>query len=599
MTKILLVEDNEMNQDMLSRRLLRRGFEVVFATDGKTGVSMASSEQPDLILMDMSLPIMDGWEATRLIKANPRTASIPVIALTAHAMVGDRDKTIAAGCDDYDTKPVELARLLQKIDVLLAKPIVRPEPTPVQVLGTPVQLPSLSRNTPPSEPGAHRILIVDDNDMNRDMLSRRLERAGYSIMIAEGGEAGLALLQQQGVDLILLDIMMPGMSGLEMLQQIRLLYPQAQLPVIMATAKDESEDIVQAFELGANDYVTKPIDLPVLLARIQTHLRTLQTIRQPSPAPSNSAEPVRPTEPIASEDRISSVPQIPVLTPLDVSRYKMSQTLTQDQGMHCYLAEDTLNPDQPICVVEHFCLNPDQAMLDKMAKSIFRTEVDALRKLDVNSPIAKLIDTSWQDQQGYLVREFIEGTPLRKELRSGQPLNLRNILDIVIDLLKIVQFLHEYSIVHQNLQMGSFIRRRSDQRLILADVGLFARLEIALWKKNEYQTSLRFGLTTPHIAPEQLQGSAIFASDIYTIGMIALEALTGIAPDHLPKDAKTGEVSWRHLVAVGGGFDTILDKMICKLTKKRYMSIQRVLDDLYALPMVAMLQRNEQSLIKL
>ena len=115
MVKILLVEDNEMNRDMLSRRLERRGYEVIIATDGLSGVNTALSARPDLVLMDMSLPVIDGWEATRQIKANPATADIPVIALTAHAMAGDREKAIEAGCDDYDTKPIDLATLLAKI----------------------------------------------------------------------------------------------------------------------------------------------------------------------------------------------------------------------------------------------------------------------------------------------------------------------------------------------------------------------------------------------------------------------------------------------------------------------------------------------------
>ena len=119
MPKILLVEDNEMNRDMLSRRLERRSFSVIIAVDGQQGVELAQSEVPDLILMDMSLPVVDGWTATRTIKDNPATANIPVIALTAHAMSADRQKALAAGCDDYDTKPVELTRLLEKMNALL------------------------------------------------------------------------------------------------------------------------------------------------------------------------------------------------------------------------------------------------------------------------------------------------------------------------------------------------------------------------------------------------------------------------------------------------------------------------------------------------
>jgi CheY-like chemotaxis protein len=121
MAKILLIEDNEMNRDMLSRRLIKRGYEVVIAVDGQEGVDKARAESPALVLMDMSLPILDGWEATRELRADPATRSIPVIALTAHAMAGDREKALAAGCDDFDTKPIELERLLGKIEALLTR----------------------------------------------------------------------------------------------------------------------------------------------------------------------------------------------------------------------------------------------------------------------------------------------------------------------------------------------------------------------------------------------------------------------------------------------------------------------------------------------
>ena len=119
MSKVLLIEDNEMNRDMLSRRLIRRGFEVIFAVDGQQGIDLARSERPDIILMDMSLPVIDGWEATRRVKSDDATRGVPVIGLTAHAMSGDREKAIEAGCDDYDTKPVEFDRLMGKIERLL------------------------------------------------------------------------------------------------------------------------------------------------------------------------------------------------------------------------------------------------------------------------------------------------------------------------------------------------------------------------------------------------------------------------------------------------------------------------------------------------
>jgi len=119
MPRILLIEDNEMNRDMLSRRLERKGYETIIAVDGQEGVEKTESEKPDLVLMDMSLPVLDGWEATRKLKSNSVTRNIPIIGLSAHAMSGDREKAIEAGCDDYDTKPVELPRLLEKIETLL------------------------------------------------------------------------------------------------------------------------------------------------------------------------------------------------------------------------------------------------------------------------------------------------------------------------------------------------------------------------------------------------------------------------------------------------------------------------------------------------
>jgi two-component system cell cycle response regulator DivK len=142
--KVLLVEDNEMNRDMLSRRLQRRGWEVVIAVDGVHGLAMAASEQPALVLMDMSLPVMDGWEATRRLRADPALAHLPVIALTAHAMSGDRERALEAGCDDFDTKPVEFDRLLAKIEAVLQRP--RPAPSDaleLTVTATMAELPRL------------------------------------------------------------------------------------------------------------------------------------------------------------------------------------------------------------------------------------------------------------------------------------------------------------------------------------------------------------------------------------------------------------------------------------------------------------------------
>ena len=304
MAKILLVEDNEQNRDMLSRRLQRKGHTVVTAGDGERAVELALAEAPDLVLMDLNLPVLDGWLATRRIKDRPETGRIPVIALTAHAMSGDRQKALSAGCDDYDTKPVEFPRLLGKIEKLLdgkaaalkseaAPPLAanpatappRPAPGPVGQIAPPV-----AATSPPPDPAPAgettksngRILVVDDTPANRDMLSRRLERQGFDVESAEDGETALRMMSRANppFDLVLLDVMMPGLNGLDVLKAVRGRWDPTQLPVIMATAKDASHDVVEALELGANDYVTKPLDFPVVMARVRTQLSLRSAVEQ-------------------------------------------------------------------------------------------------------------------------------------------------------------------------------------------------------------------------------------------------------------------------------------------------------------------------------
>ena len=347
MAKILLVEDNEMNRDMLSRRLVRRGYEVAIALDGEQGLAMARSESPALILMDMSLPGIDGWEATRQLKAAPETSTIPVIALTAHAMSGDREKAVAAGCDDFDTKPVDLARLLEELPAgdktelaagltalradarqlltLLNEVLARGQTGPPDLaaargtLGPPLErvrsagdtlrrraaesgaaslLADLERicsaterldtllghgrapaqeTVPPAastEPGdaapAHKgvILVVDDNDDNRDMLSRRLRRQNYEVLTAAGGRAALGLLAAAPVDLVLLDVMMPDLDGYAVLQQLKADPALRDIPVLMISALDDLDSVVRCIQLGADDYLGKPFEPVLLQARI-------------------------------------------------------------------------------------------------------------------------------------------------------------------------------------------------------------------------------------------------------------------------------------------------------------------------------------------
>ncbi len=273
MTRILLVEDNHLNREMFARRLERKGFQVVCAADGREAVHKVQSEAVHLVLMDLSLPVMDGWEATRRLKGDAATRAIPVIAMTAHAMVGDREKALAAGCDDYETKPVDLPRLLAKINTLTSsRPAVAAVRPPTATPAPPREAARSARKQPSPAGAPPAILVADDNQLNRELLSRRLERERFRVTLARDGREAIDLLVQERFDLVLLDLMMPQVNGIEVLRHIRASYSMLELPVIILTAKDQSDDMVTALKLGANDYVTKPFNFPVLLARLETQL---------------------------------------------------------------------------------------------------------------------------------------------------------------------------------------------------------------------------------------------------------------------------------------------------------------------------------------
>ncbi len=399
MLKILLVEDNEMNRDMLSRRLQDRGFEVVVAIDGQEGVAKATAEAPGLILMDMSLPVIDGWEATRRIKGDEPTSSIPVIALTAHALTGNREKALAAGCDEFETKPVRLGSLLPKIEKLtgvkarepdFATPLpaspAQSEPEPPPPLAAATAAPPAASSAPPAphysealstlrhdlctpinqiigygellgdhmrragqaqyqqdltkilraaetqlalitsnivdgrvavvgeidgitkaaanatggpvdtvhadpspldesavgaagetvnpEPEERRgsILVVDDSPENCEVLRRQLEQRGHTVTAVHDGRAAIEQLQTGTFDLVLLDMLMPGLDGHGTLAEIKATKEIAHLPVIMVSALGELASVVRCIESGAEDYLTKPVNPTLLRARINAGL---------------------------------------------------------------------------------------------------------------------------------------------------------------------------------------------------------------------------------------------------------------------------------------------------------------------------------------
>lgn len=322
MPRLLLVEDEQVNRELFRRRLERKGYAVIPAESGISAVALAVTEKPDLILMDLGLPDIDGWEATRRLKKNPTTAKIPVLALSAHATTVARENALAAGCEDFETKPVDWDALFKKIEGALERAQVRtkervplPPPPPaddeVDFGGPPVvdpaagteirrapkvplataltdESPTLTLPAPeaprpePAKPadGAKevcavvpkRILVVEDNDANRVMLCRRLNGRGYATVEAADGRQALDALARQRFDLVLCDIMMPGVDGYAVLKEMKADPDLALTPIVMISAVDEMASVVRCIEMGAEDYLQKPYEPVLLFARVNACL---------------------------------------------------------------------------------------------------------------------------------------------------------------------------------------------------------------------------------------------------------------------------------------------------------------------------------------
>ena len=305
MKRLLLVEDEQVNRELFQRRLERKGYTVIPAENGLQAVGLTKQEKPDLVLMDLGLPDIDGWEATRRIKADRATAAIPVIVLSAHATPEAKEKAFAAGCQEFETKPVNWEVLYRKIEAELAKP--KPPADDEVELGAPggsksdtgvIRAPKVATSAStmilppgagvmPLSSGTHpilppekeagpvqpkQILVVEDNDANRVMLCRRLNRSGYETTEAANGREALDAVTKQRFDLVLCDIMMPEVDGFEVLKELKADPDLQAIPIIMISAMDEMASIVRCIEMGAEDYLQKPYDPVLLNARINACL---------------------------------------------------------------------------------------------------------------------------------------------------------------------------------------------------------------------------------------------------------------------------------------------------------------------------------------
>ncbi|MBI4511312.1 MAG: response regulator [Deltaproteobacteria bacterium] len=250
--RILLVEDMELNRDLVVQ-LLEDEYDIVQAEDGLEGVRLAKESKPDLILMDLSLPGIDGWQATFRIKQDPELASIPIVALTAHAMTGDEEHALQAGCDGFLTKPIDENALFAVLRERLAK---RKD----------------AAGAGPSCPGKPTVLVVDDNEDNLAQLSEELSEH-FAVSLARSGKEALDLCARTLPDVVILDVAMPGMDGLETCQRISAARATADVMVLFCSARADSASVVAALEVGGSDYITRPYSSVELVARVRAAIR--------------------------------------------------------------------------------------------------------------------------------------------------------------------------------------------------------------------------------------------------------------------------------------------------------------------------------------
>jgi DNA-binding response OmpR family regulator len=605
MAKILLIQAPPYpHDDMVSYRLKNRGYEVIVAETGAQGLSMAVSVQPDLIAIDLSSREIDGAEIMRSIEADPRISEIPNMALVPSSELIDLREAGRVGCDDYDCKPMEMARIIPKIEALLNNPNRATRSLTAIAKAKLQPAKPTVKGFVPSFPGAN-VLIIDDSQINREMLTAWLNSVGYHPLAADGGAEGIAMLRKYPIEAVLLDVIMPEMSGLECLRQIRLEHPQATLPVIMATSRDGSKEMVQAFELGANDYLIKPLDLNVSLARIDNHLRMAQVasgmldmVEGSTNLADANADGL--PAPISAELQSHSTlplvdPSQPHENPVALNRYKICQALSQAPRYSKYLIEDIEDTNPSSYILKHLDLRSSNLTVKTLIHHLFLTEIDTFREFPPNGPVAKLLKSGHKDGQYFLIEECIQGRSLSEEIHTQGSLMMRKVLGTTIDLLEILVALHRKSIVHQTLQPSSFVRR-SDGRLVLNDVGIFARLNIKMERSIDLNSDKFRANHNKYAAPQQYYGSVEPNNDIYSIGTILLEMLTRKKPTQWLKDPVSQKILWEQEISVGSGLGNIINRMLAPNPQERYPTAIEALEDIYNLPMVAMLREHGRSL---
>ncbi|MEM6454083.1 MAG: response regulator [Acidobacteriota bacterium] len=369
----------------------------------------------------------------------------------------------------------------------------------------------LSPGAATTHPTLARVLVVDDNEMNRDMLSRRLRRSGFTVLEADDGEPALAVAMREPIDLIVLDVMMPGMDGLSVLRTLRRIHPPEQLPVIMATAKGESSDIVEALELGANDHVTKPIDFQVLLARIHAQLR----MRRPAGAGSGAAR--DDAAPVATGAAASGT--------LLAERYTLETQIGHGSFGVVWRARHR-DLDRPVAIkLMHTGLTSDERALER-----FRREGHAASRIDHPNAVQIFDFGVGGDGTAYLVMELLRGHSLQHELIDHGALPLRRCMALMLPICDALAAAHGQGLVHRDIKPENIFLHENEhgtEVVKVLDFGIAKALGGAITAANLTSEGAVLG-TPAYMSPERLRGEPYDGrADVYSLGLMLYQMLTG------------------------------------------------------------------------
>ena len=365
------------------------------------------------------------------------------------------------------------------------------------------------------------LLVVDDNEMNRDLLSRRLERKGFRVLTAADGMAALDAISASPVDLVLLDVMMPGITGLDVLRALREKRSPIDLPVIMVTAKDESADIVQAFQLGANDYVTKPIDFPVVLARVETQLRMKAGAAKPS-APAAA--------PAAGSVPFTSPPEVKTAAVL-AGKYRIDAKLGSGAFGVVYRATH-MALDHPVAIK---ILQHNVLLSDDRSDALARFRREGISTCRVNHPNAvTVIDFGVTDNGvAYLVMELLEGKTLAEALKDTGTFSPSRCLEILVPICSVLEEAHSSGVVHRDIKPANIFlhNARGEEMVKVLDFGIAKLVGSA---SDEHATVTMEGslLGTPaYMAPERVANRSYDGrADVYSVGVMLYQMLVGHPP---------------------------------------------------------------------